>query len=187
MEGPTMALRLFPCSSCDRHVRVEDPRCPFCGAVVLTPRPSVPWAWVGSLTRAAIFVGATMAASACGGEGESTEEVVVPPETIAQPYGAPPIEVPVEEPTDPEPSPEPPMRPMQPGDPATPPGLAPPPTPEEPPNPGEPSEEGAGGEGEEVAPPPPPLRRRRRRRHNPPMPPPPDHDVPVPLYGGPGL
>lgn len=61
-----MAATHRPCPSCDRHVRVADARCPFCGAVVpaaVAPRSDA----ARPLSRAAVlFVGAA-AAAACGG------------------------------------------------------------------------------------------------------------------------
>jgi hypothetical protein len=88
-------MRLSLCASCERHVRSEDDRCPFCGSEARAParRPG-PVLPRSQLTRAAIFLGATAlaAAPACGGgeepdtveeeEGGSGGEVAM--------YGAPP-------------------------------------------------------------------------------------------------
>ena len=75
---------LRPCESCGRHVRTAAERCPFCdvamGASAPAPVRRFP---LSGLTRAALFAGAAaLLAPACGGRDE--------PETIAQPYGAPP-------------------------------------------------------------------------------------------------
>lgn len=60
---------LAPCPSCNRHVRVSDAACPFCGTVVVTAAADVasPGGMRGRLGRAALFAaGATlMGLSAC--------------------------------------------------------------------------------------------------------------------------
>src|SRR5690349_840644 len=81
----TMAQTFQPCESCERHVRVDEAACPFCGAVLPadfgeTARGRTTTGR-GAATRAAIlFVGAT-AAAACsssttlgGGDDSGTSE-----------------------------------------------------------------------------------------------------------------
>ncbi len=88
---------LAPCGSCDRHVRVDEVRCPFCGGERVRVRGTREA--TARLGRAAIFAFHAVAAAslatlpACGGSGAGDRE------TIAQPYGAPP---------DPDPPPDPP-------------------------------------------------------------------------------
>lgn len=55
---------LRPCPECDRHVRNDETSCPFCSAAIgeATAR-KLP---IGRLTRAAVFAGALVGASACG-------------------------------------------------------------------------------------------------------------------------
>ena len=69
-----MTVPLHPCSSCARHVRVTDARCPFCG------RARVALSIAGA-TAIAVAVAAT--AAACASQA--------PP--IAA-YGGPPVSVP---------------------------------------------------------------------------------------------
>jgi hypothetical protein len=81
--------QLAPCGECGRHVRVEDPTCPFCGAAASASAPRRPSAPRFSRTRAAVFyLGATLA-SGCDGMAPAYGGPP-PQETIAQPYGAPP-------------------------------------------------------------------------------------------------
>lgn len=87
---------LLPCDSCDRHVRVSESACPFCGA----PRRAVA-APPGALdlptrlSRSAIVALAAAALAgptACGGQSAAEP----PPDTpVAPMYGAP---APVEDP-----------------------------------------------------------------------------------------
>lgn len=61
---------LLPCDGCDRHVRADEPECPFCGAAIVSrPAPVLP---AGRLGRAATFAfGAALAAATAGGCGDS--------------------------------------------------------------------------------------------------------------------
>lgn len=61
---------LSPCGACGRHVRATDDLCPFCDAPFTAP-PRAPVRRVprASLTRAAVVLGAALAASGCGGGG----------------------------------------------------------------------------------------------------------------------
>src|SRR5689334_22192724 len=57
-----MAMPLFPCHRCRRHVR--DVRCPFCAATNVAPRPA-PKRSTRGLTRAAIVLSAAVGATGC--------------------------------------------------------------------------------------------------------------------------
>jgi hypothetical protein len=62
---------LVPCGGCDRHVKSDEPTCPFCGAAVDARRP-VPGRPSARLGRAATFAfGAALAAASASGCGES--------------------------------------------------------------------------------------------------------------------
>src|SRR5204863_3620737 len=70
-----MRAALVPCSSCARHVRVDETSCPFCDAAVpanaadAIPRPPP---WRGPVTRAALmFFGATAVGACSSGTVES--------------------------------------------------------------------------------------------------------------------
>ena len=69
-----MSLRLTPCSSCSRHIRVDAERCPFCAALkTAAPEPALV-APSGRLSSLALmtFRAATLgvAITACGGESD---------------------------------------------------------------------------------------------------------------------
>lgn len=90
-------MTLRACSSCQRHVRDHETRCPFCSAVLpAAPARQIPD--VSRLSRAArLAVGAALAASlpACKGSDSSIAQPYGVPPTppdaaVAQPYGAPP-------------------------------------------------------------------------------------------------
>jgi hypothetical protein len=51
---------MTPCTSCRRHVALEETACPFCGAAVTASAPR-PIRAVGKLTRSAVFAGASLA------------------------------------------------------------------------------------------------------------------------------
>jgi len=55
---------LRPCPGCNRHVR--DAQCPFCGHAQTLHEP--PDSRLGRLSRAMVFTGAALAATACGGK-----------------------------------------------------------------------------------------------------------------------
>ncbi len=55
-----------PCPACRRHVRVDEPRCPFCASALSSERTPVPHAR-RRLARGAAFVFASTLASASGG------------------------------------------------------------------------------------------------------------------------
>src|SRR5688572_21457303 len=64
---------LHPCPHCRRHVRRDETTCPFCAQALAAPAPS-PGLPAGRLTRAAVFAGATLAATACGSGKPKTED-----------------------------------------------------------------------------------------------------------------
>lgn len=80
-----MALRLVPCASCSRHVRVDENACPFCGrelgdAVLRAPAPRMPESRLGRAARFAFgaAVATTIATTGCsdrddGGSGGGTD------------------------------------------------------------------------------------------------------------------
>ncbi|MEC7524992.1 MAG: hypothetical protein VYE22_34240 [Myxococcota bacterium] len=98
---------LLPCDGCDRHVRADEPTCPFCGdSLRHRGAPQLPGARLG---RAATFAfGAALAAATASGCGESHDrtdggeppaDAAEPPAdagierdsgTVAPPYGTPP-------------------------------------------------------------------------------------------------
>lgn len=58
---------LRPCAACARHVEVGELSCRWCGARLATAESRDPIAYVGRLSRAAIFAGAVVAAPlGCG-------------------------------------------------------------------------------------------------------------------------
>lgn len=97
---------LLPCGECRRHVAVTASTCPFCGATREASTPAS--ARLGRLSRAAVFAGAALATTACGGKKPKSEpvdnhqnqsavdaavpETTTPPDNsnIPMPYGAPP-------------------------------------------------------------------------------------------------
>ena len=108
---------LAPCPACRRHVRIDEPACPFCSAALPAASPRTPG--VGRFTRAAVFAGAIAGTAACGGKSKppdnnnnNLENVAVdggvdeqqppdaapyiepdrdPDNNIPMPYGAPPV------------------------------------------------------------------------------------------------
>lgn len=104
---------LRPCSGCRRHVALDERVCPFCEAPLAAVSPKDPL--LGRMSRAAVFAGAALASTACGGKKAKTENVnnveqqqsmkqdagttvPEPPDTgkepergpVPMPYGAPP-------------------------------------------------------------------------------------------------
>ena len=71
---------LAPCPDCRRHVRVEERSCPFCAASLRGLE--APAALPGTrLSRAALFVAATLGLAACNQETPATEDPVAKPKT----------------------------------------------------------------------------------------------------------
>jgi hypothetical protein len=105
---------LRPCSGCRRHVSIAERVCPFCSAELALASPRDPL--LGRMSRAAVFAGAALATSACGGkkaqpqnvdnqqaaqQDAGTEAPPPPPDNtdpnnpnnpnnVPMPYGAPP-------------------------------------------------------------------------------------------------
>jgi hypothetical protein len=100
---------LRPCVECRRHVSIEAVSCPFCGAA----RDEEPAAALrlGRMSRAAVFAGAALASTACGGSKAKADKPIDntqqtasadagveqppppppnDPNNIPMPYGAPP-------------------------------------------------------------------------------------------------
>ncbi len=65
--------QLLPCGECRRHVAVTDSACPFCGAAREVTAPTA--TRLGRMSRAAVFAGAALATSACGGKKPKTEAI----------------------------------------------------------------------------------------------------------------
>ena len=97
------------CAGCRRHVSIDERSCPFCGAAQSTAAPAS--SLLGRASRAAVFAGAALATTACGGKKPKTDNlqnqnnqaaqvdagVETPPDntnkpdnTVPMPYGAPP-------------------------------------------------------------------------------------------------
>jgi hypothetical protein len=111
--------QFFPCPACARHVRDDERECPFCRAAIAVRAPRAEMPRRVGLTRAAIFY---LGAALAGCDDDPVEPPPPEPETIMQPYGAPPV---------PQPLPEPPPPPQEPTI-AQPYGAPPPPPPPEP-------------------------------------------------------
>lgn len=75
---------LAPCPSCQRHVRSDVTRCPFCAAdVAIAPASIVP-ASTTTLSRAAVFTFATTLALGCASTQEPAPQTT-PPVATAEP------------------------------------------------------------------------------------------------------
>lgn len=103
---------LRPCEGCRRHVSITESSCPFCGTAREVEQPV--GTRFGRASRAAVFAGAALASTACGGkkpaaqtvdnhatEAQADAGVATPPDhsdpndpnnpnNIPMPYGAPP-------------------------------------------------------------------------------------------------
>ena len=100
---------LRPCVECRRHVAIHEAACPFCGAAC--ELSSAAGSRLGRVSRAAVFAGAALAGTACGGnkpqqkaidntqtqataDAGTTENAPPPPppdnSNVPMPYGAPP-------------------------------------------------------------------------------------------------
>ena len=62
---------LRPCTGCRRHVAIDEAVCPFCSAELAPGSPHSPL--LGRASRAAVFAGAALAATACGGKKAKTD------------------------------------------------------------------------------------------------------------------
>jgi hypothetical protein len=90
---------------CRRHVATAERSCPFCHAELAVASPTS--GLLGRASRAAVFAGAALASSACGGKkaksdtqqpvatDAGTTETPVdntrPDNNVPMPYGAPPV------------------------------------------------------------------------------------------------
>jgi hypothetical protein len=66
---------LVPCGECRRHVSVGDAACPFCGTAREVSAPAAPRGTLSRMSRAAVFAGAALATTACGGNKPKAETV----------------------------------------------------------------------------------------------------------------
>ncbi len=99
---------LVECSACARHIRSNEPTCPFCRASAtpfevtarLAPRPL-------RLSRAALLIASLAAIEGCG---KKPVETIPDAEAVAAPpYGAPPPDLPTTPPLPPLPTSTPPV------------------------------------------------------------------------------
>ena len=69
-----MSARLVPCTDCQRHIRIDEAGCPFCGASLPTDLPPVVAAPKARLGRAALFAfgAAAVGVVAVGGCGDDS-------------------------------------------------------------------------------------------------------------------
>jgi hypothetical protein len=66
---------LRPCTECRRHVAIAERACPFCNAELAPGSPRDPL--FGRLSRAAVFAGAALASTACGGKKAKSDTAPV--------------------------------------------------------------------------------------------------------------
>jgi hypothetical protein len=64
---------LRPCSGCRRHVAIDERVCPFCSTELAAGSPRAPL--LGRASRAAVFAGAALATTACGGKKAQPQNV----------------------------------------------------------------------------------------------------------------
>jgi pyruvate-formate lyase len=72
---------MTPCPGCSRHVRDDEPACPFCASALATPRPRAPV--LGRVTRAAVFSAALVA---CGGKKDEAKPAAGSAEHLDQDF-----------------------------------------------------------------------------------------------------
>ncbi|TAK31125.1 MAG: hypothetical protein EPO40_05770 [Myxococcaceae bacterium] len=93
-----MTIALVVCERCVRHMRVDEPRCPFCGAAVPAVGTQALELPRGASRAVIAALGATLSLGACHGRGEATVDATRAREPqraeshplIMAPYGAPP-------------------------------------------------------------------------------------------------
>jgi len=95
------------CAGCQRHVAITERVCPFCSAEQSVAAPTS--SMLGRASRAAVFAGAALASTACGGKKPKADNVQnqntaaqvdagttqqepdrKPDNAVPMPYGAPP-------------------------------------------------------------------------------------------------
>lgn len=76
---------LRPCSGCRRHVAIGERVCPFCSAALAAAVPRDPL--LGRMSRAAVFAGAALASTACGGKKAKSDTTTVDQQTAQQDAG----------------------------------------------------------------------------------------------------
>lgn len=80
-----MTTALVICARCDRHVRADERRCPFCRAAVRVATPDVDVVPRGASRAALVALSASLALGACHSRGPTESRPL-----IVAPYGAPP-------------------------------------------------------------------------------------------------
>jgi hypothetical protein len=83
-------MRFFVCSSCVRHVKVDETACPFCGAVANGPVPVRPARLLTIRDRTTLMFGAAMATALVAASATATG---CEPAPVAM-YGGPPVHEP---------------------------------------------------------------------------------------------
>jgi hypothetical protein len=118
MHAPAMGPTLFPCPACSRHVRLAEPRCPFCDCAIPSsfaarPVPRPPPAGLNRATLHAyltgtpalcgmVLIGTSVLNAACGGRTDlPLDPCAVPPAPPPEyggftgaDYGAAPVPAP---------------------------------------------------------------------------------------------
>jgi hypothetical protein len=89
-----MTLHLSPCPKCERHVRVSEEACPFCGAALEEAfrgraAPRAPRVRMGRAALYAFGTSAMTMAAACGGAEISPD---AGPPIVDAAYGGPPVD-----------------------------------------------------------------------------------------------
>ena len=80
-----MTTALVICARCDRHVRADERRCPFCRAAVRVGTPDTDVVPRGASRATLVALSASLALGACHSRGPTESHPV-----IVAPYGAPP-------------------------------------------------------------------------------------------------
>ncbi|MEZ4224381.1 MAG: hypothetical protein R3B13_25755 [Polyangiaceae bacterium] len=100
-----MNVRLVPCPSCERHLRVDESSCPFCATAVSFPHAppdAVRWSDTRLSRSARVALGAAMVTALDGCASAPKRGGPPPPPTAGEP-----VEITEPEPTDPnQPDPE---------------------------------------------------------------------------------
>lgn len=92
----SIVTNYVPCGSCARHVRNDEPRCPFCDAAIKTRTPMAPRRPGRRLARlAGAALSAGVVASGCGSDSSSVPDGAPPVDAgngvvVGDVYGLPP-------------------------------------------------------------------------------------------------
>lgn len=85
-----MGACLYPCTSCERHVRAGEPACPFCGAAMPAENPAGACASPQpAASRAAVLFATAAVVAACGGSTSPTSSSSGEPVAL---YGPAPVQ-----------------------------------------------------------------------------------------------